>query len=73
MLRFQLDGRPDPTNPTHNPAHKTAHGLAFAQEEVVDPRLLADIPEAAYMRFHLFTITKPPGATAAAATAAAAE
>lgn len=27
----------------------------------MDARLLADIPEAAYMSFHLYTITKPGG------------
>ena len=39
----------------------TAHGLVFQQAEVTDARLLADIPEAAYMRFHLYTIAKPDG------------
>lgn len=45
---------------TTPPPPPPAHGLSFTQAEITDPRLLKDIPEAAYMRFHLFTITKPP-------------
>lgn len=51
-----------PPHPKKN--DNTAHGLVFQQAEVTDSRLLAGIPEAAYMRFHLYTITKPDASEA---------
>ena len=41
------------------PQQLAAHGLVFEQAGVVDARLLEGLPEAAYMRFDLFTVWRP--------------
>jgi len=40
------------------PRELAARGLSFEQDEVTDEGLLEGLPEAAYMRFHLFTVRR---------------
>jgi len=43
------------------PRELAAHGLSFEQEEVMDEGLLEGLSEAAYMRFHIFTVRRKEG------------